>query len=127
MGAPSPRPTTPSCHSSTQRTSLTSSVPRAITKGSAVVTVPILALSSTRKTLWQAASRLDCSSGARSSGDRARASGARGRRFESSRAHPFAVRSYLKSLDPRLPRDVYVLQTGGLVNAFGNGVVLPFL
>jgi MFS family permease len=37
------------------------------------------------------------------------------------------VRSYLKSLDPRLPRDVYVLQAGGLLNAFGNGVVLPFL
>jgi MFS family permease len=37
------------------------------------------------------------------------------------------VRNYLKSLDPRLPRDVYVLQAGGLVNAFGNGVVLPFL
>jgi MFS family permease len=37
------------------------------------------------------------------------------------------VRSYLSSLIPRLPRDVYVLQTGGLVNAFGNGVVLPFL
>jgi MFS family permease len=37
------------------------------------------------------------------------------------------MRNYLRSLDPRLPRDVYVLQTGGLVNAFGNGVVLPFL
>jgi MFS family permease len=32
-----------------------------------------------------------------------------------------------RSLDPRLPRDVWVLQAGGLVNAFGNGVVLPFL
>ena len=38
-----------------------------------------------------------------------------------------AVRNYLKSLDPHLPRDVYVLQAGGLANAFGNGVVLPFL
>jgi MFS family permease len=37
------------------------------------------------------------------------------------------VQSYLKSLDPRLPQDVYVLQAGGLLNAFGNGVVLPFL
>jgi MFS family permease len=37
------------------------------------------------------------------------------------------VRSYLQSLNPRLARDVYVLQAGGLVNAFGNGVVLPFL
>jgi MFS family permease len=38
---------------------------------------------------------------------------------------PFAA--YLRSLDPRLPRDVYVLEVGALVNAFGNGVVLPFL
>jgi MFS family permease len=37
------------------------------------------------------------------------------------------VRNYLRSLDPRLPRDVYVLEAGALVNAFGNGVVLPFL
>jgi MFS family permease len=37
------------------------------------------------------------------------------------------VRNYLKTLDPRLPRDVYVLQLGGLVNSFGNGIVLPFL
>ena len=37
------------------------------------------------------------------------------------------MRTYLKSLDPRLPRDVYVLQAGGLVNSFGNGIVLPFL
>jgi MFS family permease len=38
---------------------------------------------------------------------------------------PFAA--YVRSLDPRLPRDVYVLEVGALVNAFGNGVVLPFL
>jgi MFS family permease len=37
------------------------------------------------------------------------------------------VRAYLRSLDPRLPREVYVLEAGALVNAFGNGVVLPFL
>ena len=37
------------------------------------------------------------------------------------------MRNYLKSLDPRLPPDVYVLQLGGLLNAFGNGIVLPFL
>jgi MFS family permease len=37
------------------------------------------------------------------------------------------VRNYLRSLDPHLPRDVYVLQVGGLVNSFGNGIVLPFL
>src|SRR5947208_1930246 len=35
--------------------------------------------------------------------------------------------SYLRSLDPRLPRPVYVLELGALVNAFGNGVALPFL
>jgi MFS family permease len=35
--------------------------------------------------------------------------------------------SYLRSLNPRLPRDVWVLQIGGLVNAFGNGIMLPFL
>jgi MFS family permease len=37
------------------------------------------------------------------------------------------VRAYLRSLDPRLSRDVYVLEAGALVNSFGNGVVLPFL
>lgn len=37
------------------------------------------------------------------------------------------MRRYLRSLDPRLPRDVYVLQLGGLLNAFGNGVVIPFM
>jgi MFS family permease len=37
------------------------------------------------------------------------------------------MRSYLRSLAPQLPRDVYVLEAGALVNAFGSGVVLPFL
>src|SRR3954451_11691939 len=37
------------------------------------------------------------------------------------------VAAYLRSLDPRLPRPVYVLELGALVNAFGNGVALPFL
>ncbi len=37
------------------------------------------------------------------------------------------MRRYVRSLDPRLPRPVYVLELGALVNAFGNGVVLPFL
>jgi len=37
------------------------------------------------------------------------------------------MRRYLQSLAPRLPRDVYVLEAGALVNAFGNGVALPFL
>src|SRR4051812_25921506 len=34
---------------------------------------------------------------------------------------------WLRSLDPQLPRDVWLLQLGGVVNSFGNGVVLPFL
>ncbi len=37
------------------------------------------------------------------------------------------MRAYLRSLDPRLPRDVWILQAGGLANMFGNGVVGPFL
>lgn len=35
--------------------------------------------------------------------------------------------AYLRSLNPDLPRVVWVMQAGGLANAFGNGVVLPFL
>ncbi|MFL6028618.1 MAG: MFS transporter [Gaiellaceae bacterium] len=35
--------------------------------------------------------------------------------------------AYVRSLDPRLPRDIWLLQVGGLANAFGNGTVLPFL
>ncbi|HEY0417447.1 MAG TPA: MFS transporter [Gaiellaceae bacterium] len=35
--------------------------------------------------------------------------------------------SLLRSLDPRLPREVWLLQLGGVANSFGNGVVLPFL
>src|SRR2546430_10692556 len=37
-----------------------------------------------------------------------------------------AVRSYLRSLNPHLPRDVWILQAGGLANMFGNGVIGPF-
>jgi MFS family permease len=37
------------------------------------------------------------------------------------------VRSYVRSLNPHLPRDVWFLQLGGLLNAFGNGIVVPFL
>jgi MFS family permease len=33
---------------------------------------------------------------------------------------------YLRSLNPNLPRSVQTLQLGGLFNAFGNGLVLPF-
>ena len=34
---------------------------------------------------------------------------------------------WLRSLDPQLPRDVWLLQLGGVMNSFGNGLVLPFL
>jgi len=37
------------------------------------------------------------------------------------------VKGLLRSIDPRLPRDVWLLQLGGVANSFGNGVVLPFL
>jgi MFS family permease len=35
-------------------------------------------------------------------------------------------RGYLRSLNPRLPREIQILQLGGLLNATGNGLVLPF-
>src|SRR5436305_4189371 len=34
---------------------------------------------------------------------------------------------WLRSLDPQLPREVWLLQLGGVANSFGNGLVLPFL
>lgn len=37
------------------------------------------------------------------------------------------MRAYVRSLNPRLPRSVLILQAGGLVNAVGNGIVMPFL
>jgi MFS family permease len=37
------------------------------------------------------------------------------------------VRAYLRSLNPQLPRSVWILQAGGLANMFGNGVIGPFL
>ena len=37
------------------------------------------------------------------------------------------MRAYLRSLNPRLPRDVWILQVGGLANSFGNGIVIPFV
>lgn len=33
----------------------------------------------------------------------------------------------LRSFDPQLPKEVWLLQLGGVANSFGNGVVLPFL
>src|SRR5436309_10147411 len=38
-----------------------------------------------------------------------------------------SVVTYLRGLDPRLPRAVWALEVGGVVNAFGNGSVYPFL
>ena len=38
-----------------------------------------------------------------------------------------AVTGFLRSLDPKLPRSVQTLQLGGLVSAFGNGMLIPFL
>ena len=35
--------------------------------------------------------------------------------------------AYIRSLNPRLSRDVWLLQAGGLANMFGNGLVVPFL
>jgi MFS family permease len=35
--------------------------------------------------------------------------------------------SLLGKYDPQLPREVWLLQLGGVMNSFGNGVVLPFL
>jgi MFS family permease len=37
------------------------------------------------------------------------------------------VTGYLRRLDPQLPRQVWLLQIGGVLNSFGNGVVFPFL
>ena len=36
------------------------------------------------------------------------------------------MRDWFRSLNPQLPRTVQTLQLGGLANAFGNGVTLPF-
>ncbi len=37
------------------------------------------------------------------------------------------LRSYLRGLDPHLPRQVWLVQIGGVVNALGNGIVFPFI
>jgi MFS family permease len=38
-----------------------------------------------------------------------------------------SVVSYVRGLDPRLPRAVWALELGGVINSFGNGFVYPFL
>ncbi len=35
--------------------------------------------------------------------------------------------AYLRKLDPHLPRQVWLVQAGGVVNALGNGIVFPFI
>ncbi len=35
--------------------------------------------------------------------------------------------AYLRGLDPHLPRTVWLVQAGGVVNSLGNGVVIPFV
>src|SRR4029453_13455738 len=47
-------------------------------------------------------------------------------RAETPRGYCLTVRSYLRSLNPQLPRSVQILQLGGLLNAIGNGLILPF-
>jgi predicted MFS family arabinose efflux permease len=37
------------------------------------------------------------------------------------------VLDYVRSLDPRLPRPVWILNFGGLANAVGNGLAFPFI
>src|SRR2546423_8714074 len=34
--------------------------------------------------------------------------------------------AYLRGLDPHLPRVVWLVQAGGVVNSLGNGIVFPF-
>ena len=38
-----------------------------------------------------------------------------------------AVGNYARGLDPHLPRSVWLVQVGGVVNSLGNGIVLPFI
>jgi len=38
-----------------------------------------------------------------------------------------AVAAYLQSLKPQLPRPVWLLESGGVANSLGNGIVIPFL
>ena len=101
--AASPKPETPECRSSTTSDSAVSLDSREMTNVSASSSVTIRAETSTgaEATLPLALP------GARSSGDRARASGARGRRFDSCLAHYREPR--LNSLlNPAAPRDLPV-------------------
>src|SRR5512133_71838 len=35
--------------------------------------------------------------------------------------------TYIRSLDPLLPRQVWLVEAGGVVNSLGNGIVFPFI
>ena len=37
-----------------------------------------------------------------------------------------SLATYLRGLDPQLPRTVWLVQVGGVVNSLGNGIVFPF-
>jgi len=37
------------------------------------------------------------------------------------------ARGLFRTYFPPLPRSVFTLQAGGLVNSFGNGMVIPFM
>ena len=37
------------------------------------------------------------------------------------------LRAYLRSLDPQLPRAIWMLELGTFVNFFGSGLAFPFL
>jgi MFS family permease len=38
-----------------------------------------------------------------------------------------AVLAYVRSLNPQLPRPVWLIEAGGVANSLGNGIVIPFL
>jgi MFS family permease len=38
-----------------------------------------------------------------------------------------SLATYLRGLDPHLSRTVWLVQTGGVVNSLGNGIVIPFV
>jgi predicted MFS family arabinose efflux permease len=38
-----------------------------------------------------------------------------------------SLATYLRSLDPLLPRQVWLVEAGGVVNSLGNGIVFPFI
>jgi MFS family permease len=53
----------------------------------------------------------------------------RQQRFSALRSTPRvnAVVAYIRSLNPQLPRPVWLIEAGGVANSLGNGIVIPFL